>query len=118
MPGLISMVAIAAAMVPSQAGPPGNAVPVSISRSARMIAERTPLLRISPSPLNASQKKSRDSLTNGAVTGAVVGGGAMLLFASRTCRETSCAPDALLFTGFAAGLGAAAGAGIDALFSR
>lgn len=118
MPGIISAVALTTALLSPPAAAPGAAAPAPISHSVRAIAARaaiSPTLRASSI---ASARQQRDSLKNGAVTGAVIGGAAMLLFASRSCRETSCAPEVFLWTGVAAGLGAAVGAGIDALFSR
>lgn len=64
-----------------------------------------------------------DSLKNGALIGAVIGGVALGGFVSWLCNmlqepsDPSCVPASLLYAGVGAGLGAAGGAGIDALFS-
>ena len=65
----------------------------------------------------ARPPRGGDSLKNGAITGAVIAGGAMAWWANRGCEEGFCS-DTLLWTGLAAGLGALAGAGLDALFDR
>jgi hypothetical protein len=68
-------------------------------------------------------REQRDSLKNGAVVGAIIGGIALGGFVTYLCnalKETgdpSCISPSLLYTGIGAGIGAAAGAGIDALFS-
>lgn len=64
-----------------------------------------------------------DSVKNGALIGAVVGGVALGGFVSWLCNmlqepsDPSCVPASLLYAGVGAGIGAAAGAGIDALAS-
>ena len=66
----------------------------------------------------------RDSVKNGAVIGAVIGAVALGGFVGWLCNalqepgNPSCVPGTLLYTGVGAGIGAAAGAGIDALFAR
>jgi hypothetical protein len=72
----------------------------------------------------AQQLRSDDSLKNGAVIGAVVGGIAMGAFGAYVCYITGevgdppCWPAILRIGALGAGLGAAAGAGIDALHAR
>jgi hypothetical protein len=59
-----------------------------------------------------------DSLWNGALTGAAVGGVAMAAYASRTCEDATCIAPVAFWTAISAGIGAAIGVGIDALFDR
>ena len=69
-------------------------------------------------------REERDSLKNGAAIGAIIGGIALGGFVSWLCNalqepsDPSCVPPSLLYTGVGAGIGAAAGLGIDALFTR
>ena len=69
-------------------------------------------------------RDDRDSLKNGALIGAIIGGAALGGFVTFLCNalqepsDPSCLPPSLLYTGIGAGIGAAAGAGIDALFAR
>jgi hypothetical protein len=71
-----------------------------------------------------SMREDRDSLKNGALIGAIIGGIAMGGFVGWLCNalqepsDPSCVPPSLLYTGVGAGIGAAAGLGIDALFMR
>lgn len=71
-----------------------------------------------------SMREDRDSLKNGALIGAVIGGIAMGGFVGWLCNalqepsDPSCLPPSLLYTGVGAGIGAVAGLGIDALFMR
>jgi len=71
-----------------------------------------------------SMREDRDSLKNGALIGAIIGGIAMGGFVGWLCNalqepgNPSCVPGTLLYTGVGAGIGAAAGLGIDALFMR
>src|SRR5687768_9361561 len=71
-----------------------------------------------------SMREDRDSLKNGALIGAIIGGIAMGGFVGWLCNalqepsDPSCVPGTLLYTGVGAGIGAAAGLGIDALFMR
>lgn len=58
----------------------------------------------------AGQASGADSVKNGALIGAGLVGGAVLVQGFRTCRETGCASDVLLWTGLGAGVGALAGA--------
>jgi hypothetical protein len=69
-------------------------------------------------------REDRDSLKNGALIGAIIGGIAMGGFVGWLCNalqepgNPSCLGGTLIWTGIGAGAGAAAGAGIDALFMR
>ena len=69
-------------------------------------------------------RERRDSVKNGAAIGAIIGGIALGGFVGWLCNalqepsDPSCLPPSLLYTGVGAGIGAAAGAGIDALFAR
>jgi hypothetical protein len=70
-----------------------------------------------------AQAGTRDSLKNGAVIGAVVGGAATGLFIGYLCHifndnDMNCWAAAALWTGIGAGAGALVGAGVDALFQR
>jgi hypothetical protein len=71
-----------------------------------------------------SMRDDRDSLKNGALIGAIIGGIAFGGFVGWLCNalqepsDPSCVPPSLLYTGVGAGIGAAAGLGIDALFMR
>ena len=71
-----------------------------------------------------AMRESRDSVKNGALIGAVIGGIALGGFVGWLCNmlqepsDPSCLPPAMLYTGIGAGIGAAGGAGIDLLFSR
>jgi hypothetical protein len=70
-----------------------------------------------------AMRERRDSVKNGALIGAVIGGIALGGFVSWLCNalqepsDPSCLGGSLLYAGVGAGIGAAAGAGIDALFS-
>jgi hypothetical protein len=72
----------------------------------------------------APMRERRDSVKNGAVIGAIVGGIALGGFVGWLCHmlqepsDPSCVPPSLLYTGIGAGIGAAAGAGIDAMMLR
>jgi NhaP-type Na+/H+ or K+/H+ antiporter len=69
-------------------------------------------------------RERRDSVKNGAVIGAIIGAIALGGFVGWLCNalqepsDPSCVPGTLLYTGIGAGIGAAGGAGIDALFMR
>jgi hypothetical protein len=71
-----------------------------------------------------SMREDRDSLKNGALIGAIIGGIAFGGFVGWLCNalqepsDPSCLPPAMLYTGVGAGIGAVAGLGIDALFAR
>lgn len=68
-------------------------------------------------------REDRDSLKNGTLIGAIIGGIAFGGFVSWLCNalqepsDPSCLGPSLIYTGVGAGLGAAAGAGIDALMA-
>jgi hypothetical protein len=68
--------------------------------------------------------EQRDSVGNGALIGAIIGGLALGGFVSWLCNalqepsDPSCLGPTLLYTGVGAGIGAGAGAGIDALLIR
>ncbi len=69
-------------------------------------------------------REQRDSLKNGALIGAIIGGVALGGFVGWLCNvlqepsDPSCLQPTFLYTGVGAGIGAGAGAGIDALFVR
>lgn len=69
-------------------------------------------------------QERRDSLKNGAIIGAVIGGAAMAIFSTFLCNalheegNPPCWRGVLTVSALAAGAGAAAGAGIDALAAR
>ena len=71
-----------------------------------------------------SMREDRDSLKNGALIGAIVGGIALGGFVGWLCNmlqepsDPSCVPGTLVYTGIGAGIGAVAGLGVDALFVR
>ena len=71
-----------------------------------------------------SMREDRDSLKNGALIGAIIGGIALGGFVGWLCNmlqepsDPSCVPPSLLYTGVGAGIGAVAGLGVDALFTR
>lgn len=72
---------------------------------------------LAPPPQGQPQPApSADSVRNGALIGAGIVGGSVLVQGFRTCREAGCAPDVLLWTSVGAGLGALAGAAIDKIF--
>jgi len=70
-----------------------------------------------------AMRERRDSVKNGALIGAVIGGIALGGFVGWLCNalqepsDPSCVGPSLLYAGVGAGIGAAAGAGIDALAS-
>jgi hypothetical protein len=70
-----------------------------------------------------AMRERRDSVKNGTLIGAVIGGIALGGFVGWLCKalqepgDPSCLGPSLLYTGVGAGIGAAGGAGIDALFS-
>ena len=69
-------------------------------------------------------RERRDSLKNGALIGAIIGGVALGGFVGWLCNalqepsDPSCLPPSLLYVGVGAGIGAVAGLGVDALFAR
>lgn len=100
--------------------------------SAQHLTDRAPArLIISEKAIAAAfvaeqpvMRDRRDSVKNGAIIGAIVGGIAMGGFVGWLCNalkepgNPSCLGGTLMWTGIGAGAGAAAGAGIDLLFSR
>ena len=73
------------------------------------------------------QSPRRDSLKNGAITGAIAGGLAGALLAAVGCSvgdalggtgESHCLRGTVLVVGMGAGIGAAIGVGVDALFEE
>ena len=71
-----------------------------------------------------AMREDRDSLKNGALIGAIIGGIALGGFVGFLCNalqepsDPSCLPPTLLYVGVGAGIGAVGGLGIDALFAR
>ena len=99
-------------------------------RGVSMFEEIRPYLQLENPPPDAlhgaiqSAGMPRDSLRNGAVIGALVGGIGTFAFGMYLCRaireegDPPCLKPALVLAGVGAGAGAAAGAGIDALSMR
>ena len=89
-----------------------------------IISERAVAMGIAATPAVAVQSSSRDSIKNGAIIGAVIGGIAMGAFTTYLCHalkeegDPSCWRGVLTISALGAGAGAAAGAGLDALFAR
>lgn len=86
---------------------------------AATVFETQPL----PAGAKPAETRSRDSLKNGAIIGAVIGGAATGLFIGYLCHlfndsDLQCWKPVALWTGLGAGAGALAGAGVDALFTR
>jgi hypothetical protein len=105
-------------------------LPVAASAQQRAHRVERPRLIISEKAIagalaaeQPAMGEQRDSLKNGAIIGAIVGGIALGGFVGFLCNalqessDPSCVPPSLLYTGIGAGIGAAGGAGIDALFS-
>lgn len=99
-----------------------SAQPNSNETSSRLIISE----RAIADALKAEQpamRERRDSVKNGALIGAVIGGIAFGGFVAWLCNQLqepsdpSCVGPSLLYTGVGAGIGAGAGAGIDALMS-
>ena len=114
MSAMLALALAATTIAPAASDVTARTAP--LMRSAQIIAARSAAPPVT-TPFAAARRRG-DSVKDGAIIGAVLAGSAMALFASRMCRDTSCAPDALLWTGIAAGLGGAAGAGIDAVFDQ
>jgi hypothetical protein len=89
-----------------------------------IISERAVAMGIAATPPATIQQSSRDSLKNGTIIGAVIGGVAMGTFFTYLCHalkeegDPPCWKGVLTTTALGAGAGAAAGAGLDALFAR
>ena len=81
------------------------------------------LLFTTPAFAQDSPAKKRDSLKNGAIIGAVVGAIALGGFGSWICvmlaeeGDPPCLPDVLRIAAVGAGIGAAAGVGVDAMIA-
>jgi hypothetical protein len=105
---------------PALAQQPPTAAPPRLIISERAISEGLRSARPSPPPAQSRD----DSIKNGALIGAIVGGIALGGFVGWLCNmlqepsDPSCLPPSLLYTGVGAGIGAAAGAGLDALMFR
>jgi hypothetical protein len=113
------VVLIAASATPvlgqeTRAGAPPPKLIISDRAIAMALADHPP----------APAMQSRDSLKNGAIIGAVIGGVAMGAFGAALCHalkepgDPSCWRGVLTIGALGAGIGAAGGAGIDALISR
>ena len=90
-----------------------------------IISERAIAAGMASAPAMApAAQPNDDSIKNGTVIGAIVGAIALGGFVGWLCNmlqepsDPSCLPPSLLYTGVGAGIGAAAGAGIDALMAR
>ena len=100
-----------------------SAIPVAAQQNAPklIISDRAIAGGVAATP--PAQPPGDDSLKNGALIGAVIGGVALGGFVSWLCNmlqepsDPSCLGGSLLYAGVGAGIGAAAGAGIDALAS-
>jgi hypothetical protein len=105
--------------------------PLSAQAQPPVAATDAPRLVISDDAIRdglvASQSDPRDdhdSIWNGTVIGAVVGGAVMGGFVTFLCNalrepsDPSCLKSSLLATGIGAGAGAAAGAGVDAMLDQ
>ena len=105
--------------------------PIAASAQHNNLTGPTPRLIISDKAVadalkaeQPSKREDRDSVKNGALIGAIIGGIAMGGFVGWLCNalkepgDPSCLGGTLVWTGIGAGAGAAAGAGIDALFMR
>ena len=102
----------------ASAGPPPQP---AAERPIAQYLERADFAAI-PNTRSPVQAKTRDSIKNGAIIGAIVGGivtGAgigLLCHAFNDTDEPQCWKATLLWGGIGAAGGAAAGAGVDALF--
>ncbi|MBA3948528.1 MAG: hypothetical protein H0X44_01120 [Acidobacteria bacterium] len=108
---MTSILALTLAATLAQPARPALAVQMKqlVARSAPTSA--------APAPGAAAVRRG-DSLWNGAITGALVGGVSMAAYASRTCDDATCIAPVAFWTAISAGIGAAVGIGIDALFDR
>ena len=116
---LAAVVTLSLALMPAAAAAQQRAGPVESPRL--IISEKAVADALAAEQPTLPER--RDSLKNGALVGAVIGGIALGGFVGWLCHmlqepsDPSCLPPALLYTGVGAGIGAAAGAGIDALLS-
>jgi hypothetical protein len=98
----------------------GTPRPARLIISERAVADGLATAR----PAATAVQRRDDSIKNGAIIGAIVGAIALGGFVGWLCHmlqeptDPSCVPPSLLYTGIGAGIGAAAGAGIDALTAR
>src|SRR5687767_15037982 len=116
---LLSLPASAFAQV--QAPAPDPETPML---NAAVAAVRTVVIDEERARLFQPQSTERDSLANGVLIGAIIGGAAMGVFATVLCNalheegNPPCWRGVLTISAVGAGIGAAAGAGIDAALSR
>jgi len=93
-------------------------------RSKLIISDRAIAMGMAAHPPSPAMQSPRDSLKNGAIIGAVVGGVAMGGFVGWLCHmlkepgDPSCWKSVGYAGALGAGIGAAGGAGIDALAMR
>jgi NhaP-type Na+/H+ or K+/H+ antiporter len=123
MPRISCVITIIIAMLTTVIVPlPVAAEPLD-ERAATRLVIPPELLDESRLTTAAAARQSRDSVANGALIGAVIGGVALGLFGGIVCtalREEGnppCWRGVLVIGAIGAGIGAAAGAGIDALRS-
>ena len=96
---------------------------VAKTTSPLVISDRA-LRDMSGAPPAATQGGTRDSLKNGAIIGALVGAAGFAVSGAVVCKmlqepsDPSCVPGVLVFAAIGAGIGGAAGVGIDALIDR
>ena len=109
----VSLIAMPAAANAQVTGTPPKLI-ISKQAIARALAERPP----------AQPSSSRDSVKNGAIIGAVIGGVTLGVFGTYLCNalkeegDPPCWRGVLTIGALGAGVGAAAGAGIDALATK
>ena len=117
---VILLLCLVSVPLPALAQQGTTAAPARLIISDRAISDGMKASRA----LSAPARQRDDSIKNGALIGAIVGGIALGGFVGWLCHmlqepsDPSCVPPALLYTGVGAGIGAAAGAGIDALMLR
>ena len=97
--------------------------PPPLPRTKLIISDRAIAIGLEKRP-PAHPPQSRDSVANGAIIGAVIGGGvlggggAWLCHMLREPGDPPCWRGVLTIGAIFAGVGAAVGAGVDALFAR
>jgi hypothetical protein len=97
-----------------------TAVPLVPTAGRRVLGFRVSAERIQIDAPTPQRVKSRDSLRNGVITGAVIGAVAFGAVASTLCNAyqqkggASCVPDTLRFAALGGAIGAGAGLAIDA----